>query len=198
MDAYMGMVCPFPCTFAVQDWALCWGQGLTIDDHLALYSLVSTYYGGDGLVTFNLPYLPGRTPVGIGTGPKLRRMRLGDMDGRDTHAIDQDNLPAHGHGLKISGTIESSQTDLRVSSQTAFMGNPNGNTLGEASGDNNMYAHFPFDIQPMMGPIKIPPLHVHASGITESTGKGQPFASRDPYLALNYQICIDGLFPSRA
>jgi len=69
------------------------GQLLQIADHQALFAIIGTTYGGDGRVTFALPDLQGRVPVGTGTGPGLSEVRLGQKLGVEDVALTQANLP---------------------------------------------------------------------------------------------------------
>lgn len=69
VDPYIGEIMLFAGNFAPQGWALCHGQILQISQNTALFSIIGTTYGGDGRVTFGLPDLRGRTPIGVGTGP---------------------------------------------------------------------------------------------------------------------------------
>ncbi|MEY4540124.1 MAG: hypothetical protein RLZZ306_1881, partial [Bacteroidota bacterium] len=66
MEGYMAEVRLFAGNFPPQGWAFCQGQILSIAEYDALFSLIGTTYGGDGQVTFALPDLRSRVPVGIG------------------------------------------------------------------------------------------------------------------------------------
>ncbi len=80
-DPYIGEIAMFAGNFAPQGWAFCNGQLLSIAQYSALFSLVGTYYGGDGETTFGLPDLRGRVPIHHGTGPGLTPRSIGQKVG---------------------------------------------------------------------------------------------------------------------
>jgi microcystin-dependent protein len=81
IDAYLGQVILFAGNFAPEGWAMCNGQLLAVDQYQALFSLLGTTYGGDGIRTFGLPDLRGRAPIHFGQGPGLESYALGDKVG---------------------------------------------------------------------------------------------------------------------
>src|SRR5712691_3080047 len=78
--------------FAPKGWAFCNGQILPINQNQALFSLLGTLYGGDGITTFALPNLQGRTAVHVGNG-----ISLGERAGETTHTLNISEMPAHAH-----------------------------------------------------------------------------------------------------
>jgi microcystin-dependent protein len=78
--------------FAPKGWALCNGQLMPINQNQALFSLLGTNYGGDGIRTFGLPNLQGRTPMHVGNGHVL-----GEQSGEQNHTLAISELPVHGH-----------------------------------------------------------------------------------------------------
>lgn len=108
MDLYMGMVFPWPISFAPNGSQLCQGQSMNIQQYEALYSLMGTVFGGNGSTTFNLPNLMGRTLVGTGQSPLngqifTQGMTLGTYI--NTVAISGNNLPVHTHGASFTPTV---------------------------------------------------------------------------------------------
>ena len=77
-EAFIGEIRLFAGNFAPRGWAFCEGQLLSIAQNTALFSLLGTIYGGDGVTTFSLPDLRGRTPIGAGSGPGLSTFREGE------------------------------------------------------------------------------------------------------------------------
>ena len=85
--------------FAPRGWALCDGQFLSISSYPALFSILGTYYGGDGRSTFALPDLRGRVPKHIGNGPGLSPVNIGQKGGSETVTLTNAQLPAHSHAV---------------------------------------------------------------------------------------------------
>jgi microcystin-dependent protein len=81
-------------TFAPMDWAFCDGRLLQIAQFDALFSLIGTTYGGDGVNYFALPDLRGRLPVHQGNG-----YVLGQAAGQETVVLQANLVAAHTHGV---------------------------------------------------------------------------------------------------
>src|SRR5687767_4324920 len=99
MDEFIGIVKIFAGNFAPRGWMFCQGQLLSIAQNTALFSILGTTYGGNGQTTFALPDLRGRVPVGVGQGPGLPSMSLGEMSGATSATMTIQNMPAHTHAL---------------------------------------------------------------------------------------------------
>ncbi len=99
---FVAEIALFPFNFAPKGWAWCNGQLLPISQNTALFSLLGTYYGGDGKSTFALPNLNGRTPVGQGQGQGLSGYWIGQEGGVDQVTLLPTEMPAHGHTLAAS------------------------------------------------------------------------------------------------
>ena len=180
MEFALGQIYMFGGNFAPRNWAFCDGALLPIAQWQSLYSILGTTYGGDGRTSFALPDLRGRFPIAPGQGTGLaQNISLGQKGGTENTILTAANLPAHSH--TISATL---------------------NFRAEA-GD---------ETAPADGSIAVAPVQVyHADGPTSgstfnagtitasagNTGNGQSFTNRMPYQAVNYIICISGLFPSR-
>jgi microcystin-dependent protein len=198
MEAYMSMITPYGLTYVIRDWAQCRGQLLPIFQFDALFSLFGTLYGGDGRNTFALPNLQSRSPVGKGGGPGLSDIYQGEAAGREQINLNNLNMPAHDHGLDVTGQAPAATGGLAVSNDGANTGDPAGNFLGAGSGPTQVYTSTLTDPPgAQTGVIDVPGRSVQLMGDTQLTGGGQPFDTRNPYLGLNYQICIDGIYPSR-
>src|SRR5437899_606428 len=96
-DQFVAEIRIFAGNFAPKGWALCDGQLLPISQNTALFSLVGTFYGGDGKSTFGLPDLQGRAPIHQGQGPGLSDYFVGESAGSETVALLQSEMPAHSH-----------------------------------------------------------------------------------------------------
>ena len=96
-NQFLGEIIPWPMGFAPKNWAICDGRTLPINQNTALFSLLGTTYGGDGIRTFNLPDLRGRMPVHVGTN-----YQLGQTSGEETNTLLISQLPSHLHNVKVS------------------------------------------------------------------------------------------------
>jgi microcystin-dependent protein len=168
MEGTIAEIRLFAGNFAPRNWAFCQGQTISISQNTALFSLLGTNYGGNGQTTFQLPNLAGRTAVGTGTGPGLSNIPLGQMAGTETVTLSAAQMPAHTH-------------TLNANSNTGTTGNPNGAILAAAA---NTYISGAPNVT--MSP--------QAVGVS---GNSQPVPIRNPYLGMNYIICMYGIFPSR-
>ena len=169
MDPFLGQIVLFAGNFAPRGWALCEGQLLAINQYQALFSLYGTTYGGDGRTTFALPDLRGRAPVSEGTGAGLQARPLGQKGGNDTTTLVTANLPA-------------AQVSIPCSTNTGDNPEPSNAVSATPSDDALMYK----------------------SGATGSRAHGSligaantSFSNECPYLALNYIVALQGVFPSR-
>lgn len=147
MDQFVGEIRIFPGNFAPKGWAFCNGQLMPIAQNTALFSLLGTYYGGDGKSTFGLPNLQGSAPMFWGQGPGLSPHQIGETGGAATVTLNSTQIPAHNH--TIQGTSDASQANP---SNTVGLGSAGiygptpantamGNAIGLAGGNlphNNM------------------------------------------------------------
>ncbi len=179
MDEYIGIVKLFAGNFAPRGWAFCNGQLLSISQNTALFSILGTTYGGDGKTTFALPDLRGRCAIGTGQGPGLSNRHQGDLGGTESVTLTQAELPLHTHGLaanSTNGAVSNPSGALLANAQvTVDRGNTvNGNSYLQGSPNTTMS---PQAIQP--------------------AGGSQPHENMQPYLVMNYIICLQGVFPPR-
>lgn len=198
MEAFMSMITPFGCNFVIRNWGACWGGLLSVGQYSALFSLLGDNFGGNATSTFGLPDLRGRSPAGWGNGPGLNPMSLGQMGGVEYSTITTVNLPPHSHTFSVVGSTQPTTTELPVSSDPAIGSDPDGAYLGVTSGSVRPYSTTLSTPPGSMGPIPIPGQPVSVSGTTYNTGGGQSLFVQSPYQALNYQICMYGIYPSRS
>jgi microcystin-dependent protein len=174
-EPYLGQVLIVSFNFPPKGWAMCNGQIMPINQNQALFSLLGTTYGGDGITTFALPDLQGRVPLGQGSGAGLTPYVIGETGGVETVTLTIAQIPAHTHvvmGQSSLGTLS-----------TPFSSNGNGNVWATQSRLNVYSAAVPDT--PM------------APGAITTVGGSQPHDNRSPYLTLNYIIALQGIFPSR-
>lgn len=162
----------FGFNFAPHNWAFCNGQILPITQNIALFSLLGTTYGGDGIATFALPDLQGRVAIAPGQGPGLSLYDLGQSAGSDTVTLLQSEIPSHKY------TVTASTTPLgAVSVPSAAVGYArpsSGNAYGTAG-----------------APVAMAPTAVSPAG------NSLPHNNLQPYCVLNFCIALQGVFPSR-
>lgn len=195
MEPLLGTILALAFNFNPRGWLLCNGQLLSISQNSALYSLIGTYYGGDGVNTFAIPDLRGRSLVGQGQSPGLSNFLIGERSGTETITLTINNVPGHAHNL-ASGTSVGQATITTVA--TALSGGTitnetdNGKNSFAAAGDvPSIYS------EPGGTANKIAGLSSTITGTTGLAGGNQPFPIRNPYLVVNYSIATEGVFPSR-
>jgi microcystin-dependent protein len=175
----------FTGNFAPKGWALCSGQVLPISQNTALFSLVGTFYGGDGKSTFALPDLRSRVAVGTGQGPGLSNYVIGEQFGAESVTLTAGQLPSHTHTATV-GTL-----GLAASSAAGDLQSPAGGVLAaEATGVTATYSSGPADTTMAAAALTGAP----AIGLA---GSSQPVSILQPYLALTYMIALQGVFPAR-
>lgn len=160
----------FGFNFAPRGWALCQGQVLPISQNTALFSLLGTYFGGNGTTNFGLPNLQSRVPLSMGTGQGLSSYTIGQAGGTENVTLLATQLPAHGHSVNAS-------------SATAGGDRPAGAVLARPGA--NIYASAP-DGTTVMN-----------TGMIGNAGGGQPHSNIAPYLTLNFCIALQGIYPTR-
>lgn len=163
----------FAGNFAPANWALCNGQLLPIAQYDTLFALIGTVYGGDGQTSFALPDLRGRVPVGQGTGPGLTPRTIGERFGADTVMLTTQQLPNHTHNF--------------------FATTAAGEGISPA---NNLFANTGGDVIYVPSPTG-PELKTMDPKTVTNVGGSQPHDNIMPSVAMNYIICLFGIFPSR-
>jgi microcystin-dependent protein len=178
---YLGEIEIFGFNFAPKGWLICAGQTLPINQNQALFSLLGTTYGGNGINTFNLPDLRGRLAMGQGNGQGLTPRVIGETGGEVNHTLLISETPAHTHTLNAAQNVSN---PVNTPSSAVVLSQTTGRAAGGGTLTVNLYASDTAPSQPM------------ASAAVGATG-GQPHANMMPYLALNFCIAMSGLFPSR-
>lgn len=159
-EDYIGSTSMVAFPWAPKNWALAQGQIMPLRQNTALFSLLGTYYGGDGKTTFALPNLAGRVPVGQGQGQGLTPRVIGEVYGQEAVTLTVANMPAHEHPVQLGGA---------ASTDSASGPAVQGTTAGAGGG-----------IVPV-GPA----------------GANEPVRTTPPSLAVNWIVCLNGVFPSR-
>jgi microcystin-dependent protein len=178
MQPFLGQISIFGFNFAPHNWALCQGQIVPIAQYTQLFSLLGTRYGGNGTTTFGLPNLKGTVAVGQGQLIGGQTYDLGEVGGKGGVALSRPQSPTHDHDLMTVPAVANAQ-------------GPAGNVLGRPQ--------IPGNPQSILGMLYNPntidtPLNAPISQI----GNGQLHDNHQPFLVLNYCICLQGIFPQRS
>lgn len=185
MEGYLAVIWFFAGNFAPRGWAFCNGQLLAIAQNTALFALLGTTYGGNGQTTFGLPDFRGRVPVGTGQGPGLPYVSLGEMSGEPTHTLIITEMPSHNH--VISNTANLPAVSSAGNTNTPGPGNSPAKLVDSRNNPLNVYSS------------ATPDTTLRLAGTTTIgfAGSSQPHNNMQPYLGMNYVICMEGIFPSR-
>lgn len=170
-EPYVGEIRMFAGNFAPQGWAYCDGRLLAVSENDALFSLLGTTYGGDGVTSFGLPDMRGRLPIHAGTGPGLSPRRLGVKDGVEAVTVTVNQLPSHNHEFK--GTDE-----------LAASPNPESNVVARST---VVKAYIKNDV--VNQNLNLDTLS-HVGGSRSHT-------NLMPFLCVNFIISLFGIYPSR-
>lgn len=176
-EPFLGQISVFGFNFAPLNWALCRGQVMAISQNTALFSLLGTNFGGNGTTNFGLPNMQGNVGIGQGQLAGGSLYDLGDTGGSPTIALSRDQSPTHEHNLM--GTVrqaDSSGPANKVLARVQGTGTPR-------APEGDIYNTNAVDT-PLSAPIS-------------EVGNGQPHDNLQPFLVLNYCICINGIFPQR-
>jgi microcystin-dependent protein len=174
---FVGEIRAFPWDWSVRGWALAQGQQLGIAQNQALFSLLGTTYGGNGVTTFALPDLRGRVAVGIGQLAGGSNYVWGEVTGTETVTLNVTQLPPHNHLLQA--TTQNGNIQYPAAAYLAQPYRP------PNVGTVNAYA----------APGSSPAIPLGSQ--IGNTGGNQAHENRQPYTCLNYSIALQGIFPSR-
>jgi microcystin-dependent protein len=183
MEEFIGIVKLFAGNFAPRGWALCNGQLLSIAQNTALFSILGTTYGGNGQTTFALPNLQGAVAIGAGTGQGIN-YALGQVAGTPTVTLNTNNLPAHSHSGAGKISVSSSNATDSTPVADASIATP-GSLISRV-------------FTPTLGfATATPSVNLSTNLTIPSVGNNIPVSVMQPYLAMNYIICLEGIYPSR-
>jgi microcystin-dependent protein len=171
-DPFLAEIRIFACNFAPTGWALCDGQLMPLSQNTALFSLLGTFYGGDGKSTFALPNLQGSVALNQGQSSTGTNYLVGESAGSQYVTLIQSEIPLHTHSLMALG-VAGNRT------------NPIDNTVARTSA-GNVYI-----------PPPGPPIVNMAFNTVVPAGGSQPHNNMMPYLTLTFCIALQGVFPPR-
>ena len=180
MEGTMAVITPVAYDFTPRYWVQCNGQLLSIASNSALFSLLGTTFGGNGVQTFGIPDLRGRVATGVGQGPGLMDYTLGEVTGYESVTLTMNNLPPHNHNGVVQMTpLGGSGADYDSPSGNYPGSIPNGYTT-------NMAGAAP------MGSSSF------TNTLIGQSGSSSPVSVLTPYTTLNFVICTQGIYPSRS
>jgi microcystin-dependent protein len=227
MDPMLGMIFIVPWNWAPYGYLSCAGQTIAIQQYEALYSLIGTVYGGDGVTNFQLPNFTGRVPVGPDpTGAVLGQpLTLGHTMGNTSNTVNTTgmasvtlttaNLPAHTHAATFNGTGGSASASIAVPADPTGPANTNvpGKTavLSVAKAGNtavNIYNTAPnATTMTTLAPFTVLVPAGSGTVTNANTGGGVPVPISmplsvnvpvvQPSIAMNWIIAMNGLYPDR-
>jgi microcystin-dependent protein len=171
----------FGFNFAPKGWAFCRGQLLPLSQNTALFSLLGTMYGGDGKSTFALPDLQGMAPLQQGQGPGLTQYIQGEETGTPTVSLLPTQLAQHNHGFAVSTSTASTVTTAA------------NNQLAQGLAGNKQNSYVAHIYSPNAGSATT----ALAATTVAVSGGGAAHNNMMPYLALNFCIALQGIFPAR-
>jgi microcystin-dependent protein len=170
-DPFLGEVRMFAGNFAPVGWQFCNGQLVSIAENDALFFLLGTTYGGDGVTTFGLPDLRGRTPIHQGSSGGLTPRVLGQMTGTEAVALTAAQLPSHFH-------------PVRAVSAVGTQAGPGLASWAGASTGERQYSPGA-------------PNATMAATCTSTAGGGLPHENMAPFQAVSFIIALNGIFPQQ-
>ena len=171
-DPYLGQIMCGAFNFPPKGWARLDGQLLSIAQNTALFALLGTNYGGNGVTTFALPDMRGRVLIHDGTGPGLTPREIGESAGAEEVTLNNAQLPAHTHTV----------TPLGSTADATLVSPANG--VPATKSRTTLYAPGP-------GTVGMSPV------LTSPAGSNAPVPVMQPYLAVNCFIAVQGVFPPR-
>jgi microcystin-dependent protein len=176
-EAYIGEIRVFGFNFAPVGWFFCDGQTLPIQQYTALFSIIGTFYGGNGTTTFALPNFQGRSGVHQGTGTGLSTYDVGEQSGQSTVTLTQGQMPMHNHVINTRAPATATQEQRVPTAGQSFLGSSK-----------------PDDLYSSAAPSPAASFSPAAIGMS---GQSLPHDNMQPYQVLNFCICYDGYYPSR-
>lgn len=206
--SYIGEIKLSAVDFEIEGWLICDGRQLSVQQYQALFAVIGTTYGGDGRTTFHLPDLRARIPLGISQkDEKSPEYPLGAKGGKESVAYNYNvPLPAHSHKATfVPQPLEPLQIAVNSTFGDASLQDPKDAYLAAqrtAAGVNVNFYKDKATPNAFLGGVE----GGSGAGILEglvtvgATGTANALLmididTRQPYLALNYFICMDGDFP---
>lgn len=174
-DPFTGEIQMFGFAFAPYNWAMCQGQLVPIQQNTPLFSLLGVTFGGNGTSNFQLPNFNGNAACGQGSGPGLTPREMGETFGSNTVTLLPNQMPAHTHGARVYNQPNKTHRSGVPAANDALITPEKASILAPTTTANSVF----------------PPNTV---GVTGGTA---PHPNQQPYLTVNFCICLSGVFPTR-
>lgn len=174
-EPFVGQIQIFAFNFNPRGWAFCNGAIMPIQQNTALFSLLGTQYGGDGRTTFQLPNFIGSAACNaspLSPPPGLTARVMGETFGSNSVTLTTDEMPAHTHAVTVYNQTDATKRTANPSTGSAL-------ASPAISAFTAGTANAPF-----------------SNTLVMPTGNNQPHENRQPYLAMNFCIALQGIFPS--
>lgn len=179
-DYFVAQIIMVPFNFPPKGFAFCEGQIMPISANTALFSLLGTTYGGNGLSNFALPNLQGRIPIGADQGPGLSYRELGEQGGVEQVTLTANEIPPHTH-------LVNEVTLSLPAGDTVNTYNPVGSYHGTAASDNLYSTTAGTNVTAKL-----------QHNLNAAPGGTTPVNNMQPYMTINYAIALQGVFPPRS
>lgn len=208
-DPFIGQIMHVGFNFAPRDWASCNGQIMAIGQNQALFALIGTTFGGNGQTTFALPNAGGRSLLGLGQSTASGQTYVwGQTAGTETETLTIANMPAHNHTAVfngIPGPTTATGSLQALSGQTTQANTPaEGSLLANCAnaGPNPVKIYVPAGTPGT--PVNLGGVSITGGNFTPQgsvqvglAGSNIPFSIMNPYLAVQTNIALIGIFPAR-
>lgn len=207
MEGTMSEIRGFGPTWTPRNWGSCQGQTLPISSNTALFSLIGTIYGGDGRTTFRLPDLRGRTPIGQGAGPGLSSRINGQQSGEEFHNLSLIEMPSHNHIAHFNPTTGGGGSQTVTVNAVSDQGDTNDPSGAYWAAPKNIgpnaitsYKSSGTKVQMAADAVEISGGTGSGSGTVtiDNNGSSQGHNNMQPYLVINWIMCMQGVYPSRS
>jgi microcystin-dependent protein len=200
-EPFIGQIMQVGFNFAPTGWFTCQGQLLPISQYQALFALLGTYYGGNGVNNFALPDFQGRMPIGTGQMRGGSNYVIGQVGGAEQVTLLVSNMPSHTHiaafqaaGATVSLNASTNAATLAAPTAGAFLAQS-----ADTSGQANPVIYVPAASAGTTVALGGGSVSFGSGAVTNSqTGGSQPTPTMSPYLAVTSIIAYNGIFPSRS
>jgi len=188
-EAFLGEIRMFAGAFAPRYFHLCDGTEFEIDEYPALFSLLGSQYGGNGRTTFALPNMEARIPVGTGLN-----YVTGQRFGLETVTLRWDQIPEHTHSLS-----QSYEAAILATDDTGTKNIPDANCrFARAIGVQPAFSVENYLVEGATEDVELAGINTASQVILTDTGSSQPHINLQPFLAINFIIAMEGLYPPRS